>query len=1410
MAVSLRDFLVWLAIFFILGQGAQAAVVNATWNSAADVPVTVSSYVATGDTVVMTLSHAPAAGASLTVVNNTGLAFISGAFSNLAHGQKVSLAYNGVSYPFVANYFGGTGNDLVLMWADTRLVAWGGNEYGALGNNTTTSSNVPVPVTSAFTPLEGRTALKLSSGGDFSVAVCDDGTLASWGFNSSGQLGCGSQITRSLLPVPVVRAGTPLDGRTVAAMDSGSGFTVAVCSDGTLVAWGESWAGQLGRYLANTSYVPLEVPVAGTPLEGKTVVAVSAGSGHCLALTTEGRLYGWGRNDYDQLNDGSVINRTNPVEVRTHNTPLEGRTVVAMSAGGLHSIALCSDGTLGTWGWDGFGQLGSDSAANTIVPVHTAGGPLEGRTVVEVQAGGDHCLVLCSDGTLASWGYNAQGQLGNGSTTNRNRPGPVDTSGALAGKTVVALTGPSSVRCSDGTLVAWGENSTVPVVVNLASYGSAARAAQAATTTCSPALIATPQPVLTTLAATAVGTTTVVLNGIVNANGGVTTPLFEHGVDGSGIYDKVVAGVPGSATGTGPTVISTTVTGLAANTTYRFRLIGTTGAMNAATHRGAELTFTTLNGNLSSLGLSAGTLAPAFSPAVYSYRAAVGSAVGSVAVTPFISDVQATATVNGTPVASGSASGQIPLAYGDNKIQVVITAADGSSSVAYTFVVARSVPAAWTAAYATGADIPLTSDGFSPGGGTVSFSLNHAPQPGAVLTVVNNTGPEFISGTFSNLAHGQSVNLAYNGGIYPFVASYYGGTGNDLVLIWAGSRLVSWGYNYHGELGNGTTTSSNVPVAVTTSGAPMAGRKVLSLSAGYETSMAVLSDGSLSVWGYNVFGQLGNNSTNDSNLPVAVPMTGTPLAGKVVVAAAAGYLHNLVLCADGSMAAWGLNSAGQLGSAPPINNAMSSVPLAVPTAGTPLAGRSVVAIGAGQSHSVALCSDGTVVTWGSDFDEQLGRTTTPASWSTYVNAAPAAVTTTGTALAGKRVVSIGAGRNHTVALCSDGTLVTWGQNTYRQLGTGDDQNRNVPTAVVTTGTALAGKTVTAVAAGAVHNVVLCSDGTLITWGGGGSSTPAPPVIVPTVGTVLAGKTVVGLTAGQDFSLVRCSDGTVGGWGNGSLGNLGNGSTNRYATPVAPSSSGFEAGECFLQVGTGQGAWHSLALVATPAPSVGALPASAVTTTSAVLNGMVNANGAATTVSFDYGLDTTYGTTVAAVPASLTGGSSTAVSFSLAGLQQGRIYHYRIRATSSSGMASSADQTISTANTVANWRLTHFNTTANSGLAADTADDDHDGIPNLLEYAMNLPPRTAGVLPVAATRNGASFEYVYTRSVSAVNAGTTYTVEQSASLSAPSWTSAGVVQTVVGDDGITQQVKAVIPMGAAARSFVRLSVSGPPQ
>ena len=452
----MNSFRCIILAFLSLVLSASGNTVTANFTSATTIPVTAASYTATGNNVSLSLGYTPTTGTTLTVVRNTGLGFIVGRFTNLSQGQVVTLAYNNDTFRFVANYYGGSGNDLVLQWADVQAFAWGSNSNGQLGNNSTTNSSVPVSVTTSGV-LNGKTVIAISAGGTHSLALCSDGTIAAWGYNNVGQLGDSTTIDRSF-PVAVNTSGV-LNSKSVVAIAAGSMFSLALCSDGTIAAWGYNYTGELGNGGANFSTVPVAVNTTGV-LNGKSVVAISAGGAHSLALCSDGTLTAWGYNYSGQLGNNSTTNSTVPVAINTFGV-LNGRSVVAIVAGGdSYSLALCSDGMIAAWGYNVGGQLGNNSTANSSVPVAVdTSGVLNGKTVVAIFGGS---VAKCTDGTLAAWGYNYSGQVGNGTTTNCKVPVSVDMSGVLWGKSVSAISSFSSHRlavCSDGSVAAWGSNS---------------------------------------------------------------------------------------------------------------------------------------------------------------------------------------------------------------------------------------------------------------------------------------------------------------------------------------------------------------------------------------------------------------------------------------------------------------------------------------------------------------------------------------------------------------------------------------------------------------------------------------------------------------------------------------------------------------------------------------------------------------------------------------------------------------------------------------------------------------------------------------------------------------------------------------------------------------------------------------
>jgi len=137
---------------------------------------------------------------------------------------------------------------------------------------------------------------------------------------------------------------------------------------------------------------------------------------------SDGTIAAWGYNNHGQLGTGNKVTARAPVLVKMDGV-LAGKQVVAVEAGAYQSYALCSDGTLAAWGYNDEGELGNGGSTGSLVPVAVdVSGALAGRKVASIAAGQYHALALCTDGTVVSWGYNQRGQLGNSSTANSASP----------------------------------------------------------------------------------------------------------------------------------------------------------------------------------------------------------------------------------------------------------------------------------------------------------------------------------------------------------------------------------------------------------------------------------------------------------------------------------------------------------------------------------------------------------------------------------------------------------------------------------------------------------------------------------------------------------------------------------------------------------------------------------------------------------------------------------------------------------------------------------------------------------------------------------------------------------------------------------------------------------------------------
>lgn len=218
----------------------------------------------------------------------------------------------------------------------------------------------------------------------------------------------------------------------------------AARAEGVPLAWGRNYSGQLG----DGTTIDRTAPVSVVGLSD--VKQVASGSQHTLALKNDGTVWGWGNNWEGELGDGTTTNRLTPVKT----TVLSGITAIA--SGWNHGLALRNDGTVWAWGDNSDGALGDGTTINRAAPAQVPGL----TNVIAIAGGAFHSMALRSDGTLLSWGFNQAGQLGNGYADYNPHPVPSQVVGLT---NVVAIrSGPyhSVAIRNDGTLWAWGSNST--------------------------------------------------------------------------------------------------------------------------------------------------------------------------------------------------------------------------------------------------------------------------------------------------------------------------------------------------------------------------------------------------------------------------------------------------------------------------------------------------------------------------------------------------------------------------------------------------------------------------------------------------------------------------------------------------------------------------------------------------------------------------------------------------------------------------------------------------------------------------------------------------------------------------------------------------------------------------------------
>jgi alpha-tubulin suppressor-like RCC1 family protein len=323
---------------------------------------------------------------------------------------------------------------------------WGNNVHGQLGDGTTSARLTAVDVSGLSSGVS-----VIAAGDSHTCALTTGGGVQCWGANSRGQLGDGSNAARlTAVDVSGLSSG-------VSAIVAGTSHTCALTTGGGVKCWGYNLSGQLGD--GTTTERLTAVDVSGL---SSGVSAIVAGSTHTCALTTGGGVKCWGNNYSGQLGDGSSSARLTAVDVSGLSSG-----VSAIAAGIGHTCAVTTGGGVKCWGYNLSGQLGDGTTTERLTEADVSG---LSSGVIAIAAGRSHTCALTTGGGVNCWGYNGNGQLGDG--TIMNRLTAVDVSGLSSGVNAIAAGGDHTCALTTGAGVkCWGSNVRGQLGIGGRNYG---------------------------------------------------------------------------------------------------------------------------------------------------------------------------------------------------------------------------------------------------------------------------------------------------------------------------------------------------------------------------------------------------------------------------------------------------------------------------------------------------------------------------------------------------------------------------------------------------------------------------------------------------------------------------------------------------------------------------------------------------------------------------------------------------------------------------------------------------------------------------------------------------------------------------------------------------------------------------
>ena len=322
------------------------------------------------------------------------------------------------------------GNFSAVRKSDGTTWTWGRNDnQGQLGNNNMISKSSPVQVVGS------HSFTSVSLGHFHGMGLKSDGSAWCWGYNTFGTLGDNIAASKSS-PVSVVGS------HSFVALVGGGGQSIALKSDGGAWCWGVNTSGECGDNSTTNRSSPVAV------VGSHSFADLSGGRYHSMGLKADGTAWAWGAATYGQVGDNSTTSRSSPVAV------VGSHSFTNISSGFNCSLGLKADGSIWTWGRNEKGQLGDNTTTNRSSPVVVVGS--HSFTQIVIGKGSEVTVARKANGEVWCWGYNAYGQVGDNSTTNRSSP--VQVVGSHSFTSISSGWFHVLAQKADGSIWAWGRN----------------------------------------------------------------------------------------------------------------------------------------------------------------------------------------------------------------------------------------------------------------------------------------------------------------------------------------------------------------------------------------------------------------------------------------------------------------------------------------------------------------------------------------------------------------------------------------------------------------------------------------------------------------------------------------------------------------------------------------------------------------------------------------------------------------------------------------------------------------------------------------------------------------------------------------------------------------------------------------